>query len=82
MGEFVGVLELLRTNKDFRVGTRYVLKMTRLEELLAQSDNTITHCQCFENDPEKTGQPKDFVVSQADGFVTFDFKDNSRCEKK
>jgi hypothetical protein len=59
-------------------GTQYKLKLETPDEFY--SPIITTKCYCEKVGTDDTGKPKDALIKQINGYVTFQFNDNSRYE--
>jgi hypothetical protein len=59
-------------------GTEYLVDMVHFSNY--QDFKFVTQCSCTENGSDVTGRPIDLLVQQQDGYVLFEFTDNSRCD--
>jgi len=58
-------------------GTEYLVDMVHYSNY--QHFKFVTQCSCIDNGMDVTGRPTDLSVQQKDGYVMFNFIDNSHC---
>jgi len=70
------------TLSQLEPGSRYTVTFLKSNDSSQSlSFPVVTSCSCDHDDIDKTGRPKDVRIVQNNGYVMFNFKDNSKCEE-
>ncbi len=79
----VGNREYVYEFCDLEPGQRYITDFSYVDasgDTVPMNFPTVTSCSCSP-DSDKTGRPKNLIIAQDDGHVTFSFEDDSMCEE-
>ena len=72
------------TIADLHPGNRYGIRIGVINPTGTAPETVffpiVSSCSCdAESNPDKSGRPTEFIITQSQGHVTFTFRDNSRC---